>query len=295
MTLTEMHVMFRQLAQQMGMQNVRAILPEQIDLLINTSISDNVNRIITENIGVTNDRVVTDNSKISQINALRNIYKVYEIELPSTNNYFKFSEEDYLTGLLKDVNSDTSVSQVSNATSGFAALNPMYWVDFSLSYTKGSAGMTSMIMGIKDTNNGFNTPYFPVRLIEDSNLADVLNDFVLKPRFRSPALTIVGNCFYLYIGECSGNDRKYFVKNTDLIPYKFRMSFVDNPRLVKYNIDTGVANIETDMPDYLHVDIVKHAVELWQLSVQGNLATEQNRLRNAQRERIRNNNRSEND
>mgnify|MGYP006955536998 CR=1 FL=1 len=29
-----MHVMFRQYAQQMGMQNVRAILPEQIDLLI---------------------------------------------------------------------------------------------------------------------------------------------------------------------------------------------------------------------------------------------------------------------
>ena len=37
MTIAEMHVWFRQYAQQMGMQNVRAILPEQIDLLINNS------------------------------------------------------------------------------------------------------------------------------------------------------------------------------------------------------------------------------------------------------------------
>ena len=65
MDLPEMHVWFRQYAQQMGMQNVRAILPEQIDVVINTSISDYVNEIIRTNIGLTNDRVITDNSKIS--------------------------------------------------------------------------------------------------------------------------------------------------------------------------------------------------------------------------------------
>ena len=80
MDLTQMHVMFRQFAQQMGMQNVRAILPEQIDLLINTSISDSVNRIIQTNIGVTNDRVVTDNSKVGQVNSLRTLYKATNVE-----------------------------------------------------------------------------------------------------------------------------------------------------------------------------------------------------------------------
>ena len=74
MTIREMHVMFRQYAQQMGMQNVRAILPEQIDLLINNSISDVINQVITQNIGTTNDRVLTDNSKLNQINALRSLY-----------------------------------------------------------------------------------------------------------------------------------------------------------------------------------------------------------------------------
>ena len=161
------------------------------------------------------------------------------------------------------------------------------------SYTKASDGMSNNSMGTKSTQDGFNTNYYPVRLIDDKFLADVLNDFVLKPYFRSPALTIVGNCFYLYIGECSKQGNKFFVKGTNFIPYKFRMSYIDKPRLVKYTIDTGVPNTETELPAYLHNDIVKHAVELWQLSVQGNMATEQNRMRNAQREQVRNNNRSE--
>ena len=75
-----MHVWFRQYAQQMGMQNTRAILPEQIDLVINTSITDVVNQVITQNIGATNDRIITDNSKIGQINALRTLYKVKTVD-----------------------------------------------------------------------------------------------------------------------------------------------------------------------------------------------------------------------
>ena len=92
MTTPEMHIMFRQYAQQMGMQNTRAILPEQIDLLINTSIMDSVNEIIKQNIGITNDRVITDNSKIEQINALRSLYRVSILDMSPTNKentYFK--------------------------------------------------------------------------------------------------------------------------------------------------------------------------------------------------------------
>lgn len=80
MQLTDMHIWFRQFAQQMGMQNVRAILPEQIDLVINTSIDDIVNQIIKENIGVSNDRIISDNSKIGQINALSTLYTVVELD-----------------------------------------------------------------------------------------------------------------------------------------------------------------------------------------------------------------------
>ena len=89
MTIQEMHEMFRQYSQQMGMQNVRAILPEQIDLLINNSINDTINQIVTQNIGITNDRVITDNSKLNQVNALKSLYKVWKgkvtLPTPKTN------------------------------------------------------------------------------------------------------------------------------------------------------------------------------------------------------------------
>ena len=81
MNIADMHIMFRQLAQQMGMQNVRAILPEQIDLLLNTAIIDVVNEIIKRNIASTNDRIITDNSKIGQINALSTLYKNAEVQI----------------------------------------------------------------------------------------------------------------------------------------------------------------------------------------------------------------------
>ena len=87
MTTAEMHQMFRNYAQQMGMQNVRAILPSQIDLLLNNSISDTVNQVIAQNIGNTSDRVITDNSKLNQVNALKSLYKVWKAQLKSVITY----------------------------------------------------------------------------------------------------------------------------------------------------------------------------------------------------------------
>ena len=98
MTIAEMHVWFRQYAQQMGMQNVRAILPEQIDLLINSSITDTINQIITQNIGITNDRVITDNSKIGQINALRSLYKVKTVQAVPTSSGSSSTTSPFVKG-----------------------------------------------------------------------------------------------------------------------------------------------------------------------------------------------------
>lgn len=139
MTISQMHVMFRQYAQQMGMQNVRAILPEQIDLLLNTSIMDIVNQTIKENIGITNDRVITDNSKIGQINALRTLYKVALIDMSPLavpkieTRAFAFDAADRNTGRM---------------TTNFNKISPtnyipdyMFLVDFSLSYKKVKGGL----------------------------------------------------------------------------------------------------------------------------------------------------------
>ena len=250
MNLTQMHVIFRQFAQQMGMQNVRAILPEQIDLLINTSISDIVNRIIQTNIGVTNDRVITDNSKVGQANALRTLYKVTNVE---SSNFSTTVINRYSTKL------SCNISSIN--------IDPLYLVDFSIDYK----------------NQDFLTNLFPIRLIDDIFLADVLNDFVLKPRFRSPIITIVNNDLDIYLGEPEPN----------LSPNIIRISYIAKPVKVKYNIDTGGDNVDSDMPEHLHEDIVKHAVELWQAAITNSVVSENNRQKQNQYENVRNTSRNE--
>lgn len=398
MTNPEMHIMFRQYAQQMGMQNNRAILPEQIDLLINTSITDTVNQIIKENIGITNDRVITDNSKIGQINILRTLYKVKIFDLIGDNPIFNLDIKD------------SNIGKISTS-SGNKSIIPDYnfLVDFSINYGKAKTGYNfdkgyKLIHPLKDNyyfssgsvpdyikidiKNIFNvanypagssittfsidtvnsencymancglilgyantkkkwflvnktelsinsiiaacnvywedktestlndhyatfdiftesdytsnteieneiTNYFPVRLIDDSYLADTLNDFVLKNRIRSPILTIYNNdIFDLYIDSFIKKDIGYVLKN-NLIPYQFRMSYIAKPAKVFYGEDLGQPNVDCDLPEYTHVDIVKHAVDLYRISISGSMMAVQNQEQNANQENMRNNYRNE--
>lgn len=305
MTTPEMHIMFRQYAQQMGMQNTRAILPEQIDLLLNTSQMDAVNQIIKENIGITNDRVITDNSKIGQVNALRYLYHVHYIDMSpttvsiSTPLAFKFLASDRNTGRMRCV-----VDLV-----GSAIPNYMYLVDFSLSYKK-----VKNQLGYKGTNDylapSFNdedieTNYFPVRIIDDAYLADTLNDFVLKNRLRSPIIVTYNdkdnsNIFDLYIDKFNkvsvtngGTTETRYILDGDLIPYKLRMSYIGAPNKIVYGEDLGKPNQDCDLPEYMHVDIVKHAVDLWRAAVTGSLMASQQQEQNTRQENVRNNYRNE--
>lgn len=301
MNTSEMHVMFRQYAQQMGMQNVRAILPEQIDLLLNTSQMDMVNQIIKENIGITNDRVITDNSKIGQINALRSLYHVALIDMsPSTKGRFGFIASDRNTGKMStETGNDASTSVIPEY---------MFLVDFAINYKKvsnqqGYSG-TSVYSAPVFAADSLETNYFPVRIIDDAYLADTLNDFVLKNRLRTPIIVTYNigtgtnkkTIFDLYIdkfNKVSANGTDKYVLQGDLIPYKLRMSYIGKPSKIEYLEDVGGTNKETDLPEYMHIDLVKHAVDLYHTAVQGNMMAAQQQEQNAQREAMRNNYRNE--
>lgn len=267
MTIAEMHVWFRQYAQQMGMQNVRAILPEQIDLLINTSITDTINQIITQNIGVTNDRVITDNSKIGQINALRSLYKVIEVIADPDNGDEPFSEG----------NIDTIYNIIANFEDidgePGQALDYLYLVDLAINYKTSTNKITN---------------YFPVRLIDDAFLADTLNDFILKPRVRTPIAVIYNNKIQLYIND---------IVNTglpqNLTPNVLRISYIGKPAKVAYLSDVGGTNVDCDLPEYMHVDILKHAVDLYRISISGALSGAQSQQQAQQQENVRNNYRND--
>ena len=278
-----MHVWFRQYAQQMGMQNVRAILPEQIDVLINTSISDLVNQLVRENVGVRNDRVITDNSKISQINALRTLYKVTELDMVGNSPFMEFLASNMLIGKMSN-------KKVGGADVGVAAPDYLYLVDFSLNYKVTTTGFAGTSGGTQPTfaEDGVETNFFPVRLIDDAYLADTLNDFVLKNRIRTPILVTYNNgTFDLYIDTFIKDNNVYHLENS-LVPYKFRMSYISKPAQVKYGTDIAGTNTDCDLPESMHVDILKHAVDLYSLSINGGLYNAQQNQQQQQRETTRN-------
>ncbi len=295
MNIPEMHVWFRQYAQQMGLQNVRAILPEQIDLVINTSITDIVNQIITQNIGTTNDRIITDNSKIGQINALRSLYKVLLID---SRNFDKddtsFIKRIYLN-LLEDkstpvteywqmpISTGTPIRLFNNYNTPATTLNSKEEFDNAIKNNTYPGKVVRLKYDLKFEsldylyivdasidyiNDNIKTNYFPIRIIDDVYLADTLNDFVLKPRRRSPIGVIYNNQLDLYLGEKKE-------PGSDLVTNNIRFSYIAKPAKVAYLADLGGTNVDCDLPEYLHVDILKHAVDLYRIAVSGQLHSAQ--------------------
>lgn len=287
MNIAQMHIWFRQYAQQMGMQNVRAILPEQIDLMINTSISDIVNELIQTNVGLTNDRIVTNNSKIGQINALRTLYRVKVKEYTNKAIYSQVETDEVTTSESVDsgyVNLADAVSDLMGGVTELSEDGALFIVDAAVRYNKsGSHGISK---------------WFPIAIVEDAYLADALQDYSMRPTFRQPIANIYVDHtskttkFDVWFGEQD-------VDNIHMTSYPtinaVRISYIAKPKKVKYVSDLGETNVNCDLPESMHVDILKHAVDLYRTSVTGNLYAAQEADRNQQREIARNNARPTNE
>ena len=273
MDIPEMHRMFRQYAQQMGMQNTRAILPEQIDLLINNSISDTINQVITQNIGITNDRVISDASKLNQVNALKSLYKVWKGSIADVTIKGK-EKTSYIISFQLPLSNFKTTGTYTDDENSSTAISFLYVVDLSINYKK----------------SDFVTNVFPVRIVDDQFVADVVNDFVLAPTMRSPVASIHDSLIELYIDKADAKpeDSQHFTFKGVSIN-ELRLSYIAKPAVVRFAEDVDGTNVNCDLPEYMHVDIVKHAVELYQLAKSGSLAAAQQAQQNQQREQVANN------
>ena len=274
MTISEMHVWFRQYAQQMGMQNVRAILPEQIDNLINTATLDTVDEVINKNVGTTNDRIITDNAKIANVNALRTLYKVKTITIRDIDTLEVYKNTPY------------------TFTSSELEETPLYYVDFAIRYG-------DRVFDGANANDIEYTRWFPIRVVDDSYLADILNDWVLAPRLRTPAMVVyaddnVGDSkFELYVGENEETSIKAIAASKYL--GQIRCSYIKKPRQVAYLSDVGGTNVDSDLPVQLQIPMLKHAVDLYRVSINGSLYANQQNAQQNQQEVARNNARPDNE
>lgn len=267
MNISEMHIWFRQYAQQMGIQNVRGILPEQIDLCINTAISDTINQTIKENIDLTSNRVIKDNSKLGQINIFRTLYKVKELRFgENLNNANIYPINNNLGlyrcyGFMKDYDESTTDNYIESHRaniSTYAKIDPLFLIDLSVNFR----------------HSNTITQIYPVRLIDDIYLADTLHDSILKPRYKSPIAVLYNTELDIYFGE---KENRLI---TTLAPNVLRISYIAKPNKVAYLNDVGGTNVDCNLPEFIHVDILKKAVDLYNTAIRNGVYSAQTKRPN---------------
>lgn len=216
MTIEEKHVVFRELAQQMGMQTARALLPEEIDICLNVAINDIVKELITSSVGYApyNDKVARHNSAVSPINGLRTLYKKGDVIV--------------------------SASSVKNTIIDIANTNVMIYTGFRVIYND-------------------NTMY-DCRIVEAEHLAQTLNDYCNRAAKDSPICTISGDTNKISLEVYTGNS------TSDTIS-KIQYLYIKNPAVVYYDENDINKCVNCDLPSYLHLDVVKRAVNVYLQSI----------------------------
>lgn len=206
MTIQEMHQTFRVFAQQMGMQLVRAILPEEIDVYLNSAIIEKVREVVFTNTNVVfNDRISIQDNSISPINYIRTLYKQKELSLTDKSNDVFIRENDDI----------------------------MFYTYISLVYSG-----DDIIYG--------------ARLIEPDKLHSTLRDFCNGASFDYPIVSIYNTNGQEVIKTFTGG------KEVE----RLIINYIANPIKVSYK-----ENINCDLPEYTHNDIVQLACQKYFVSV----------------------------
>ena len=239
MTIEEMHVTFRELAQQMGMQTVRAILTEDIDICLNAAIVEKTKEIINSTIGPLpyNDKVSRQNVSLSPINALRSLYRKAIIEEKST----------------------VDSKEVINISGSGTEVNPY-------KFTLNTSGVM-LYTGFRISYN--EKTLYDCRIIELEDLGQTLRDFCNIAAKDAPICTIEGDEDYIDVYLYTGRTN---MPKPNLVQY----IYVVEPDKVKYDEDSTDTNVDCNLPPYLHMDIVRIAVGIYLQSIGATRDTNKN-------------------
>lgn len=216
MDINQMHILFRTLGQQMGLQQVRGILPESIDTFLNVAINEKCRSVLQQNASTPfKDKITVQNNYVTPINALSTLY-CSDKKIVFTN-----------AGDCREVQLDT----LNNS-------NVFQFISFFVAFSK----------------NG-NVWHRPCRLIEFDKLPMILSDECSKADNEYPIIS-------LYTSVPNGDfiGKLYLSDYTNLDSLVF--NYIKHPKEVSYD-----KNINCDLPDYLHTEIVELAVQKFFQSV----------------------------
>ena len=295
MNIQEMHSAFRTICQQMGLQLVRGILPESIDVFINNVIQEKVQQeLLAGTRTVIQETVDTQASTMGSINILRSLYRTDRILLPYPNHY---SKDSIIQGASKnnvviwDKNNPTEFENgmlvdYYNPDNGYheiliPLLNKAYigknWVS-----TDGEGEWEDLIM-YGQLNPmlylGINVEYpetkrgnaVSCRMIGADVLETTMRDFCNGASKDSPIVTLLSKTKTIsdFDDKLSTINQPYFqiyINSKNTIFKAITIKYIKQPDVVKH--DLALENcINCDLPEYCHYEIVEKAVIKYQMSI----------------------------
>lgn len=211
-----MHILFRTIGQAMGLQLVRGILPESIDIYLNAAINEKCRSVLLQNASTAfQDRITVRDNPISPVNSLRTLYKTHNISVSNSDIIYNHIEKNLNT----EINPTDKVFE---------------YLSFYVVYNNGEV--------------------HPCRIIEHDKLQFVLNDFCNRATDEYPIVSLFSDT----------NDNviaKIFVTNNNKVNF-VTCNYLVNPKKVSLS-----NNVDCNLPEYLHTEIVEMAVNRYFQSV----------------------------
>lgn len=284
MNIDQMHSVFRVLGQQMGMQHVRSILPESIDVFINAEIGSMIQEQLAINAQIeTQNNASVKSMNLVPVNLFRTLYrkdeipialdretdapddqqtvfsyaeiatdKYYKIYVPNIQNVGGSKSEDKYPVYDDDIITRNQSGTINYEDSTFGwkknPINPMLYLGISI------------LEKDKPKEKAIDC-----RLIGGDILETTLNDYCNGVQKESPIAVLMGESFD--INENKIINAEYFEIYTKNIQInKVFLSYIKYPNVVCWNEDP-TKRIDCDLPEYIHNKIVEGAVRRYQIAI----------------------------
>lgn len=238
MTIREMHKRFRTIGQAKGLQLVRAVLPESIDEYLNAAMIEKCRSVIVNNASTQIQGKLTNrDNPMSPYNALRTLFREERLT-PSKNP----------TGEYYVVNRNHHKKEV------------LHYLAVAIEY----GGRKNIVTDKHEVKNDVlfseSPRRYPCRIIEPDKIYYVLNDFCSAPSKEYPCCVIDSTN--------TPNRPIEFQFYTALNPiYQVYISWIDMPMMMVYDVKNEGNDVDCELPDYLHDEIVEMAVNKYFTSV----------------------------
>lgn len=269
MNIDQMHSTFRVIGQQMGMQLVRGILPESIDVFINAEIGELIQtELLTNAHTVLQDNVNLQSMTMSPINLFRTLYRKDEIPLKVSAVDANYIKKDSEVGYYK-IYIPNKVN-IGNEEYGY----PVHNSNMSGAIGWGRKPLEPMIyLGVniatKDDKPG---RYKACRLIGADVLETTLRDYCNGADKNNPIAVLLGESIditdenYEFDKTINAEYFEIYTNTKDFEIDRIYLSYIKYPNIVHWSVNPN-DRVDCDLPEYIHYRIVEGAVRRFLISI----------------------------